>query len=64
MYKKYQLYCVGQKPLVYSVTKSKRGVQWHKDGVSNVKYGLSKLVIPNSKRKLYQLSFTYQFEYS
>jgi hypothetical protein len=66
MYKKYQLYCVGQKPLAYSLQRTKKPPLWSKDGVSNVKYGTSKITQKTSsgkKRKLYMLSFNYTFEY-
>ena len=72
MYKKYQLYCVGQQPLAYSTQKvnsllAGMGSQWTKEGFSGVKYGPSKFILntPSGKRKnLFQLSFTYDFSSS
>ncbi|CDW85188.1 zinc carboxypeptidase family protein [Stylonychia lemnae] len=68
MYKKFQLFCRDQKPLIQSKQKQienpKLKSQWSKDGVSNVKYGPSKAVPTlGRKKKYYQLTFTYQFEY-
>ena len=68
MYKKYQLYCVGQKPIVYSVLKNGTNSgqpQWSKEGISGVRYSASKISQQRPdgsiSKKLYQLSFTYQY---
>eukprot|EP00347_Sterkiella_histriomuscorum_P016106 403354471 len=68
MYKKFQLYCIDQKPIVKSKQRLAKNpnlqTHWSKDGISNVKYGVSKITPPNAKKKkYYTLSFTYKFEF-
>jgi hypothetical protein len=63
--KKYSLYKKGMRILVYSEKKAeKEKIGWHRGGENIHYYGNSLYkFVKDSKRNLYSLSFTYEFEY-